>query len=152
MSAAATRATAPGAASSDSLAEELRDTVGRFVRTVRMRSGTPHDAQVDALAELDRSGAMSAAALAEIRGVTHQSMRLVVSRLESAGLVSREPDPSDGRGSLILLTDAGRYAAAAYRQARAVWLAQAIEAKLSVNERATLGKAIPLLLRLIDAE
>lgn len=149
MSAAAPRARASGAASSASLSEELRDAVGHFVRAVRMRSGTPHDAQVDALAELDRHGPMSAAALAENRGVTHQSMRLVVSRLESAGLLVREPNPSDGRGWLITLTDAGRRAAAAYRQARSLWLAQAMEVKLSASEREALGRAIPLIRRLI---
>lgn len=147
-----TSTNASGETFSATLSEELRDAVGRFVRTVRTRSGTPHDAQVDALAELDRNGPMSAAALAEIRGVTHQSMRLVVSRLEAAGLVAREPDPADGRGWLMTLTDAGRHAAAAHRQARSRWLAQAIEAKLSVNERETLGQAIPLLLRLIASE
>ncbi|MBB3211967.1 DNA-binding MarR family transcriptional regulator [Herbaspirillum sp. Sphag1AN] len=156
MSAALTFSPTTTHASGDSfsatLSEELRDAVGRFVRTVRTRSGTPHDAQVDALAELDRNGPMSAAALAEIRGVTHQSMRLVVSRLEAAGLVAREPDPSDGRGWLMTLTDAGRHAAAAHRQARSLWLAQAIHAKLSGKERETIAQAIPLLLRLIEPD
>lgn len=33
-----------------------------------------------------------------------------VERLEAAGLVERRPDPSDGRGVVVVLTRAGRYA------------------------------------------
>lgn len=33
-----------------------------------------------------------------------------VERLESAGLVERRPDPNDGRGVVVVLTRAGRYA------------------------------------------
>lgn len=33
-----------------------------------------------------------------------------VERLEAAGLVERRPDPTDGRGVLVVLTRAGRYA------------------------------------------
>ena len=33
-----------------------------------------------------------------------------VERLETAGLVERRPDPADGRGVIVVLTRAGRYA------------------------------------------
>lgn len=33
-----------------------------------------------------------------------------VERLETAGLVERRPDPTDGRGVIVVLTRAGRYA------------------------------------------
>jgi len=144
--------TAPVAAPSEALAESLRGAVGRFVRAVRSQSGTPRDAQADALAELAHVGPMSIAGLAESRGVTHQSMRLVVVRLETAGLLKRQPDPADGRGWLMSLTAAGRRTVERDRQVRANWLAQAIDEKLSPLEREELSRAVPLLLRLIDAE
>ncbi|GAA0228791.1 MarR family transcriptional regulator [Castellaniella daejeonensis] len=134
------------------LAESLRAAVGRFVRSVRSQSGTPHDAQADVLAELAHAGSMSIAGLAEIRGVTHQSMRLVVIRLEDAGLLERKPDPADRRGWLIALTDEGHRAAQQDRQTRSIWLAKAISTKLSAQERTELNRAVPLLLRLIEAE
>lgn len=142
----------PAGGSPAVLAEALRSTVGRFVRTVRSRSGSPRDAQADALADLAHAGSLSIAALAESRGVTHQSMRLVVARLEQAQLIERTPDPADGRSVLMSLTDAGWDAARQDRQIRSRWLAQAIESRLSAKEQADLGRALPLLLRLIDAE
>ena len=36
------------------------------------------------------------------------SVTNVIDRLESAGLVRREPNPRDGRGTLAVLTDEGR--------------------------------------------
>lgn len=137
--------------STEALAESLRGAIGRFVRSVRSQSGTPRDAQADALADLAHAGPMSIAGLAESRGVTHQSMRLVVARLEDAGLLKRQPDPADGRGWLMSLTAAGRRTVEKDRQARAHWLAQAIDEKLSPGEREELSRAVPLLLRLIDA-
>ena len=57
--------------------------VGQFVRAVRARAGTPSDAQGETLAFLERAGPVSIAALADGRGVKHQSMRLVTARLEA---------------------------------------------------------------------
>ena len=40
------------------------------------------------------------------------SVTNVIDRLESAGLVRREPNPRDGRGTLAVITDEGRAVAA----------------------------------------
>jgi DNA-binding MarR family transcriptional regulator len=40
--------------------------------------------------------------------LTRSGISRLVDRLESAGLVRREPNPTDRRGGLIALTDAGR--------------------------------------------
>ena len=40
------------------------------------------------------------------------SVTNVAGRLEAAGLVTRRPDPDDGRGVLVEITDAGRAVAA----------------------------------------
>jgi DNA-binding MarR family transcriptional regulator len=40
------------------------------------------------------------------------SVTNVIDRLEAAGLVRREPNPADGRGTLAVITDAGREVAA----------------------------------------
>jgi DNA-binding MarR family transcriptional regulator len=45
--------------------------------------------------------------LGERRMLTPSGMTRVVTDLESRGLVRREPDPSDGRGSLAVLTRSG---------------------------------------------
>ena len=46
--------------------------------------------------------------LAERAGVSKQAMADLVVHLESHGYVTRQPDPSDGRAKLVLLTGRGR--------------------------------------------
>lgn len=132
----------------EALAEELRDTIGRFVRAVRSQAGTPRTAQAETLASLERSGPVSIAALAESRGVKHQSMRLVIAKLEASGLVALAPDPKDGRSYLATITRKGRAETAAARTARTRWLAGAIATTINAHERAVLGECLPILRRI----
>lgn len=46
--------------------------------------------------------------LAGLAGVRKQSMAQSIEQLERAGYVYREPDPSDGRATLVFLTDRGK--------------------------------------------
>ena len=48
--------------------------------------------------------------LAHRANITPQAMAQRVDELEELGYVTREPDPSDGRAKLIVLTDEGRAA------------------------------------------
>lgn len=134
----------------EALAEELRGVVGQFVRAVRARAGTPSDAQGETLAFLERAGPVSIAALADGRGVKHQSMRLVTARLEAEGLIELLEDPQDRRGYLVRLTKKGAAANAAARKARAQWIAAALAATLEPGEMATLKAAVPLLRKIVD--
>lgn len=64
----------------------------------------------DVLATLRRSGApyrLSAGVLMENTMVTSGTMTNRIDRLEQAGLVERVPNPEDGRGVLIALTEKG---------------------------------------------
>jgi DNA-binding MarR family transcriptional regulator len=132
----------------DALAEALRETVGKFVRSVRSEAGTPTNAQSETLAYLERNGPVSIAALAESRGVKHQSMRLVTSKLEEAGLIAMEPDPKDGRSYLVTLTRQGQKENAQARIARTRWLATALSKHTSAHEREVLQDALRILQRL----
>jgi DNA-binding MarR family transcriptional regulator len=77
-------------------------------------------------------------------------MAQTVSDLEAAGLISRRPDPSDGRRVLVELTTQGRDTLEADRRDRVGWLARAIESELSATERRALSHAIGLLRRLAE--
>jgi DNA-binding MarR family transcriptional regulator len=48
------------------------------------------------------------ARLAEILGVSKQAAQQTVDEMQRAGLVTREPDPADGRRKLLALTADGR--------------------------------------------
>jgi DNA-binding MarR family transcriptional regulator len=80
-----------------------------------------------------------------------QSMAPVVRELEAAGLVSRRPDPSDGRRAIVDLTPEGRATLTDLRARRVDWLTRALESELSAAERAELARAVALLGRVADA-
>jgi len=54
------------------------------------------------------TGALPLSKIGERLQVHATSVTNVIDRLESAGLVHREPNPRDGRGTLAVITDAGR--------------------------------------------
>ncbi len=56
---------------------------------------------------LDLEGAMSAGRLAELMGLTTGAVTGVLDRLEGAGMVRREPDPSDRRRVIVQLVPEG---------------------------------------------
>ena len=55
-----------------------------------------------------RTGSLPLSKIGERLQVHATSVTNVIDRLESAGLVRREPNPRDGRGTLAVLTDDGR--------------------------------------------
>ncbi|MER8185978.1 MarR family transcriptional regulator [Kitasatospora sp. NPDC094015] len=62
------------------------------------------------LSGLARTGPCSAADLAEEIGLDRSGVTRRATRLETAGLLRREPDPSDRRATLLTLTEAGQQA------------------------------------------
>jgi len=67
--------------------------------------------EFDVLAALRRGGrgaTLTPTALATVAMVSPGGMTNRLDRLERAGLISRRPDPSDRRGSLVALTAHGR--------------------------------------------
>jgi DNA-binding MarR family transcriptional regulator len=60
-----------------------------------------------------RTGALPLSVLGQRLQVHATSVTNVVDRLEASGLVRREPNPRDGRGTLAVLTAEGRRVAAA---------------------------------------
>jgi DNA-binding MarR family transcriptional regulator len=55
-----------------------------------------------------REGALPLSKVGERLQVHATSVTNVIDRLEAAGLTRREPNPRDGRGTLAVITDAGR--------------------------------------------
>jgi DNA-binding MarR family transcriptional regulator len=60
------------------------------------------------LLAFSRSGSLPLSKIGERLQVHATSVTNVIDRLEGAGLVRREPNPRDGRGTLAVITDAGR--------------------------------------------
>ncbi|MFD5881362.1 MULTISPECIES: MarR family winged helix-turn-helix transcriptional regulator [Streptomyces] len=129
------------------IAAELRIATGRLIRRVKDEDRIPLG-QAAVLGALDRNGPMTTSDLAADHRVRPQSMARAVGLLLEQGLVTRRAHPTDGRKSLVELSDAGRTALEAERGRRAGWLAQAIAAELSDEERELLARSIVLLERL----
>jgi DNA-binding MarR family transcriptional regulator len=135
--------------STAALAHELRDTVGRLVRRLRLEPGPPV-AQMTVLGRLDREGPATTSELAAAERIRPQSMAQTVHDLEAGGLVSRRPDPDDRRRAFVELTDTGRELLHATRARREGWLTNALARELSAEERALLADALALLRRVAD--
>ncbi|HEU4976481.1 MAG TPA: MarR family transcriptional regulator [Baekduia sp.] len=132
------------------LAQELRETIGRVVRRLRQEPAQLAVAQAIVLARLDREGPASTSDLAAAERMRPQSMAQTVRDLEGAGLVSRRPDPDDGRRMLLELTPVGLERLHAARAQREGWLSEVLERDLSAAERQALRDALVLLRRVAD--
>jgi DNA-binding MarR family transcriptional regulator len=135
------------------LAGELRVLIGKLKRRLRKEAnfGELTEPQQSVLLHLERDGPTTVTALAHLNGVRPQSMGATVSVLEIAGLINRAPDPTDGRQSVLSLTDACRDAIRAGRAAREDWLYRSIESNLTAVEQKKLAEAIAILQRLADS-
>jgi DNA-binding MarR family transcriptional regulator len=133
------------------LASELRDVLGQLVRRLRTQHRFPLS-QGTVLGRLDREGPMGVSDLAAAERVRPQSMAQTVADLEGAGMVTRRPDPADGRRALVEMTPEGLAALHADRRDREGWLARTIADDLDPAERDTLHRAVDLLRRLAEAD
>ncbi|MCC7495682.1 MAG: MarR family transcriptional regulator [Fimbriimonadaceae bacterium] len=103
--------------------------------------------RLSALSVVVFGGPLTLRALAAAEQVQPPTMTRLVRTLEQAGLVTRRPDPGDGRQVLIEATPEGREILAAGRARRTATLARRLE-NLPPDEREILGRAAPLLERL----
>ena len=108
--------------------------------------------QLSILQRLRLHGPATAASLAADEHVSQQAIAQSVVPLKSAGLVRSEPDPRDGRKTLISVTDAGLGLRESIIASRNSWLARTIDSTIGAEERAALEKAVELLERLADAD
>jgi DNA-binding MarR family transcriptional regulator len=131
------------------LASELRMVLGRLVRRLRGEYRFPLT-HASVLGRLDREGPRSTADLATAERVRPQSMGQTLAELETQGLVARRPDETDGRRTLLELTEDGHRALDEDRRRREGWLARAIEEGFSEEEQEALARTVALLSRLSE--
>ena len=108
--------------------------------------------QLSIIQRLRLDGPATAASLAAAEHVSQQAIAQSVVPLKAAGLVRSRPDPSDGRKTLISITDAGLELRESIIASRNSWLTRTVDATIDAKERAALDKAIELLERLADAD
>ncbi|HWS38777.1 MAG TPA: MarR family transcriptional regulator [Actinoplanes sp.] len=106
-------------------------------------------AAASTLTRLARSGPQRLNALYGPEGVTQPAMTQLVARLERDRLVTRSPDPVDGRGVVIAVTDAGRFAIFRRRAIRAAAICERMK-RLSAADQDAIRAALPALNLLSD--
>ena len=134
------------------VAAGLRLAVTRTARRMRQEAGTGlSPSQVSALAIVERHGPLSPSELADRERVKRPTATRVVARLEELGVVERERDPADGRGSLLAVTPSGRELLRSLRRRKTAYLAARLRG-LPDDDLDTLARASEILERLLEQE
>ena len=132
-----------------SLASRVRLAVVRLGRRLRAQrtSSSITLTQFSALTTLKKCGPMTPGELAAREVVQPPSMTRVIAALEEIGYVSRRPHPTDGRQSIVELTEDGLAYVLADISAREAWLDKRL-AELTEAERRTLAEAAEIIDRM----
>jgi len=123
--------------------------IGQLTRRLRSARGGLSHSLLSTLVSVAKHGPMRLADLAQAELVSAPSITRLVAELEGKALVSRTPDPADGRASLIQVTDAGLEAVQVARRVRQQMVAELL-GPLSADEVASIEAALPALERLIE--
>jgi DNA-binding MarR family transcriptional regulator len=105
--------------------------------------------QTSALARIEQLGPLRLGVLAEVEGTTAATMCRVIDTLELRNLITRVPDPDDGRASNLQLSDEGGALLAELRSRSTEALRGALS-DLSRAEHGVVLQAIAMLERLSD--
>lgn len=100
--------------------------------------------QLSALARIEEHGTMRLGELAARERVAAPSLTRTIAPLTASGLLDRQPDPSDGRSSLLTLTPAGRELLNRLRRERSELLTSRIS-ELTAEQQEILVAAVPVL-------
>ena len=137
-------------------AVRLAMAVSRLRSRIRIEAGLRSTgipiSQLAVLGRIIDEGPVTAAALAAGEHVTQQAIAQSVATLKQRGLVDKQPDPGDGRKSLVTATAAGRKLRESLTASREEWLTRAIDAAVKPEERPLLQEVIELLERIADVE
>lgn len=132
------------------VATTLMVALARVHRQLRVLSTNDvTSSQISALARIKQLGPLRMGALAEAEGTTAVTMCKVVNGLEERRLITRVPDPQDGRASLAQLSRQGETLLSDLR-ARSTEALRGALAELSGAEHESISSAIPVLERLSD--
>ena len=125
--------------------------VHNLVRSVRRRSASPglSPTQLLVLVNLIDTGPMRIGELAGRVSCSQPTATTVATSLETAGLVRRVPETSDGRAITVHITEAGRKTMLTIAQEQAQQLRQRLDA-LDPADREVALAAVPVLWRLVN--
>lgn len=133
-----------GIADRSDTAARLAVAVGRINRRIRPASDGLSHGLLSALSTIVRTGPLRPGNLARCEVVAAPTMARALADLESRGLVTRSPDPADGRFWFIEATDAGAEAVLRARAERAARV-ELLLAELDVTQIERIAGALDAL-------
>jgi DNA-binding MarR family transcriptional regulator len=119
--------------------------------TLWLRRQSPQTVSSSTITALDRlavEGPLRVSDLAAREAMTQPGVTMLVHRMAESGYAERVPDPTDGRATLVRITDAGRAVLAERLAVRSEVLRDRL-AQLSEADQRLLLAALPALERLI---
>jgi DNA-binding MarR family transcriptional regulator len=120
----------------------IADSLDRLLLWARRKAPSNLSAtSVTTLDTLSQDGPLRISDLAVREGVSQPGMTTLVNRLSDEGLAERFADPTDGRASLVRITDAGRTVLAERHRVRTEAMLVDIQ-RLSVEHRTALAGAL----------
>jgi len=132
----------------EQVAQNLRHSIGRLVRTMRRYDDdvlSPTTAAI--LFTIGRECSLTAGDIARKERLAKPSVTAAVEKLAAAGLVERRSDPTDGRVVWVVLTAAGRRRIDARSARRTAWLAARLRA-LDPADLETVARAADIIDRI----
>ena len=131
-------------------AAQLRLAITRTARRLRQEAGVGlSPSQGAALATIERRGPLTPSELAAAERIQRPTATRLLAKLEAAGLVGRQADPTDRRCSLVTITAQGRALLAESRAHKDAYLARRLR-DLDAADRATLARAAEILDGLLE--
>lgn len=115
---------------SETVADRLTLTAVQLIRWLRAADPSPRlsGPQASALAVVVHGGRLRMSDLAAMEAVSRPTVTRIAAELQAMGLISREPDPSDGRVAWLSATGSGRRVLEEGQARRIAPLAAAIDA------------------------
>ena len=123
----------------------LSQAVHRLSRRLRKRADLHLTAsQISALTTVERHGELRLGELARLEQIGKSTMTRLVSKLEAAGYLHRWVEPTDGRVSLVKVTDHGADVLRAARARQQAYLLRQFEALDPADQTALLASVTAL--------
>jgi DNA-binding MarR family transcriptional regulator len=132
--------------------EAVAGAIDHLVMWARRQTPTPvSTTTITTLDTLLAEGPLRVSQLAEREAISQPGMTTLIDRLEAAGQAERIADPSDGRATLVRITEVGRKVLAARQADRTAALVAELE-RLEVADKQALLRALPAVQRLIGRQ
>jgi DNA-binding MarR family transcriptional regulator len=138
---------APGSLDVDRLATVIEDFNTVFIRLASVQRF--NFSTLSVLHTLGRNGPCRLTDLTATEQLKQPALTSLVAKLERDGLVSRRPDPSDGRAVLLSLTTAGWAIVRGRHEKRVANLSRLVD-RLTDQEREVLAASAGVLMRLTE--